>query len=54
MPIWLRWIRKKYKWLRSFKKADQAWQRITHQYPRLFGPLGMSRLLLVIRMTRAE
>ncbi len=32
----VRWIRKKYKRLRSFKKADQAWRRITRQYPRLF------------------
>jgi hypothetical protein len=32
----MRWIRKKYKRLRKFKKAKQCWQRITSQYPRLF------------------
>ena len=32
----VRWIRKKYKRLRSYTKAMAAWQRITRQYPRLF------------------
>jgi hypothetical protein len=32
----MRWIRKKYKRLRSLKKALAAWQRITSQYPKLF------------------
>jgi RNA-directed DNA polymerase len=32
----MRWIRKKYKRLRSFKKAHACWKRITLQYPRLF------------------
>jgi group II intron reverse transcriptase/maturase len=32
----MRWIRKKYKRLRAFKKAHPCWQRITRQYPRLF------------------
>ena len=32
----VRWIRKKYKRLRPFRKAKQCWQRITRQYPRLF------------------
>jgi RNA-directed DNA polymerase len=32
----LRWIRKKYKRLRSHPKAMAAWRRITSQYPRLF------------------
>jgi RNA-directed DNA polymerase len=32
----VRWIRKKYKRLRPFKKALACWQRITRQYPRLF------------------
>jgi RNA-directed DNA polymerase len=32
----VRWIRKKHKRLRPFKKAHRAWQRITRQYPRLF------------------
>jgi RNA-directed DNA polymerase len=32
----LRWIRKKYKRLRSHTKAMAAWRRITSQYPRLF------------------
>jgi group II intron reverse transcriptase/maturase len=32
----LRWVRKKYKRLRSYKKAMVAWRRVTSQYPRLF------------------
>ncbi|MGC4857354.1 group II intron reverse transcriptase/maturase [Micromonospora sp. DT4] len=32
----VRWIRKKHKRLRPFRKAQQCWQRITRQYPRLF------------------
>ena len=32
----LRWIRKKYKRLRGYRKAKEAWQRITSQHPRLF------------------
>jgi RNA-directed DNA polymerase len=32
----MRWIRKKYKRLRPFKKAEACWRRITRQYPRLF------------------
>jgi RNA-directed DNA polymerase len=32
----MRWIRKKYKRLRPFRKALPCWQRITRQYPRLF------------------
>jgi RNA-directed DNA polymerase len=32
----LRWIRKKYKRLRTMKKALAAWQRLTSEYPRLF------------------
>ena len=32
----MRWIRKKYKRLRPFKKAHACWKRITHQHPRLF------------------
>ncbi|PZG03831.1 group II intron reverse transcriptase/maturase [Micromonospora craterilacus] len=32
----VRWIRKKYKRLRPFRKAQQCWQRITRQHPRLF------------------
>ena len=32
----MRWIRKKYKRLRPFKKAEACWHRITRQYPRLF------------------
>lgn len=32
----VRWIRKKYKRLRPFRKANGAWQRTTRQYPRLF------------------
>jgi RNA-directed DNA polymerase len=32
----MRWIRRKYRRLRPFKKAKACWQRITSQYPRLF------------------
>ncbi|MCA1681738.1 MAG: group II intron reverse transcriptase/maturase [Actinobacteria bacterium] len=32
----MRWIRRKYRRLRPFKKAKAGWQRITSQYPRLF------------------
>jgi hypothetical protein len=32
----LRWIRKKYRRLRGYRKAKAAWQRITSQHPRLF------------------
>jgi RNA-directed DNA polymerase len=32
----MRWIRDKYKRLRSIKKAKTCWRRITSQYPRLF------------------
>jgi hypothetical protein len=32
----MRWIRKKYKRLRPFRKALACWQRITRQYPKLF------------------
>jgi RNA-directed DNA polymerase len=32
----VRWIRKKFKRLRPFRKAKKCWQRITGQHPRLF------------------
>ena len=32
----VRWIRKKYKRLRGFKKAKACWDGITHRYPNLF------------------
>ncbi|NIY69307.1 RNA-directed DNA polymerase [Streptomyces malaysiensis] len=32
----LRWIRKKYKRLRAYKKAKAAWERATRCYPRMF------------------
>ncbi len=32
----VRWLRKKYKRLRQFKKVEACWQRITRQYSRLF------------------
>ena len=32
----VRWLRNKHKRLRSWKKAKQAWDRVTTQYPRLF------------------
>ena len=32
----VRWLRKKYRRLRAFKKAHAAWERVTSQYPRFF------------------
>jgi RNA-directed DNA polymerase len=32
----VRWLRKKYKRLRGFKKARTCWRRTTKQYPSLF------------------
>jgi hypothetical protein len=32
----VRWIRKKYKRLKTFKKAHEAWGRVTAQYPLWF------------------
>ena len=32
----MRWLRNKYKRLRTIKKAKACWQRITRQHPRLF------------------
>jgi RNA-directed DNA polymerase len=32
----VRWLRKKYKRLRGFKKAQVCWRRTTKQYPSLF------------------
>ncbi|WP_329142536.1 group II intron reverse transcriptase/maturase [Streptomyces sp. NBC_01456] len=32
----LRWVRRKYKRLRAFKKAHRCWKRVIRQYPRLF------------------
>ena len=32
----LRWLRKKHKRLRTFKKAHEAWKRATIQYPTWF------------------
>jgi RNA-directed DNA polymerase len=32
----VRWMRKKYKRLRTFTKAHAAWRRTTRQYPRYF------------------
>ncbi|MFD5193854.1 group II intron maturase-specific domain-containing protein [Streptomyces sp. NPDC058357] len=32
----MRWVRKKYRRLRTFKKAHACWKRVTKQYPRLF------------------
>ena len=37
MNVYLvRWLRKKYKRLRKFKKAHEAWGRVTAQYPLWF------------------
>jgi hypothetical protein len=32
----MRWLRKKYKRLRTFKKAHAAWERVTAQHPRFY------------------
>jgi hypothetical protein len=32
----VRWMRKKYRRLRTFAKAHEAWKRVTLQYPTLF------------------
>jgi hypothetical protein len=32
----VRWLRKKYKRLKTFKKAHAAWNRLTSQYPAYF------------------
>jgi group II intron reverse transcriptase/maturase len=32
----VRWLRKKFKRLKSFKKAEAAWQRVVSQYPKAF------------------
>jgi hypothetical protein len=32
----VRWLRKKFKRLKPFKKAKAAWQRVTSQYPNAF------------------
>ena len=31
----VRWMRKKYRWLRPLKKAEGAWKRVMSQYPTL-------------------
>ena len=49
----MRWLRRKYRRLRPFKKALACWQRITSQQPRL-SPTGHGWPLLVIKTTRAR
>jgi RNA-directed DNA polymerase len=52
----MRWLRNKYQRLRSFKKAQAAWQRVNRQYPRLFAhwqTVGMGPRAQTIRTTRA-
>jgi RNA-directed DNA polymerase len=41
----VRWLRNKYKRLRSLKKALAAWHRVTSQYPRLFAHWQLERLV---------
>ncbi len=50
----MRWIRKKYKRLRTNKKAKACWQRITAPASPALRPLGMGARFLVDRMTRAR
>ncbi|MEV5880613.1 group II intron reverse transcriptase/maturase [Streptomyces sp. NPDC052101] len=40
----MRWIRKKYRRFRPFKKAHACWQRINRQYPRLFAQWALTPL----------
>jgi hypothetical protein len=50
----MRWIRKKYKRLRTIKKAAARWQCVTRQHPQLFAHGdGMGARVLVVRITRA-
>jgi group II intron reverse transcriptase/maturase len=49
----VRWIRKKYKRLRSYTKAMAAWRRVTSQYPRLFFHCKWVRSAWQPGMTRA-
>jgi len=49
----VRWLREKFKRLRPFNKAKACWQRITRQDPSRLRPLGIGRVVLTIRMTRA-
>jgi group II intron reverse transcriptase/maturase len=39
----MRWIRSKYKRLRTIKRAAACWQRVTSQYPRLFAHWAWTR-----------
>jgi RNA-directed DNA polymerase len=50
----MRWVRKKYKRLRAQRKAREAWERVTTQYPRYFAHWPWVRHPLMIKMTRAE
>ena len=50
----VRWMRKKYRRLRTFAKAHAAWKRITSQYPPLFAHWQWVTAHLVIRMRRAR
>jgi RNA-directed DNA polymerase len=49
----VRFLRNKFRRVRSFKKAKAGWQRITGQYPRALRPLDLGQHLLVIRTTTA-
>jgi RNA-directed DNA polymerase len=43
----MRWIRQKYKRLRSFKKAKACWARIVDQYPRMFAHWAWTSGLMI-------
>jgi RNA-directed DNA polymerase len=49
----MRWIRKKYKRLRGFKKAKACWEGITARYPRLFAHWQWTRGFWAPGVTRA-
>ena len=41
----VRWARRKYKRLRSYKKARKWWDGLTARQPRLFAPLTMGTVI---------
>ena len=50
----VRWLRKKYKRLKTFKKAHAAWGRVTSQYPGCVRALEMGHGALAVRVRRAR
>jgi RNA-directed DNA polymerase len=50
----MRWLRKKYKRLRTFAKAHAAWERATTQHPGYFAHWKMGYRALAVRVRRAR